>query len=524
MSRARWSAAIAAAATCLALAAPARADTQSIIAPDMEIDVGDAGDIAAGFVSSGFNTLLPSGEAGLQVGFPGSPGTVVGIGDFSLVQQGVVTGSGTTADPYTVQTIYNAPADTPTLQVTQTVAHVTGDPRVKVDLVFKNLTAVPLAFRAFEWGDVQGGGFGQGVGSFAPDYLAGVFASQGSATGLEPVTPWDHFEETDDAPLSNQLDDPNAQLNGTVDGADLHDPAVAAEYDENLAASGTATVDVNWRFVPGAANLALTPDDGSGSPDQPACFTATVTTAYGAPVPDVAVDFAAGDPHPDLEAPTNAQGQATYCVTAAEPDEELFVEADVDDALLSAFSTWTFTGPPSGGGGGTSTTAPPPVAGQTVQARLLTGKVRIRHGTSWTALTGTRTLKLGTTLDARHGTVALTAVVAGHNRRGAFGGGIFRVRQVTAKAPAEVMLSGGAFGACRAGSTRVVRRLKAVARGHWDVVGHVSVATGSASWTTQDRCDGTLTAVQTGTVRVSDPRRHRSVAVHAHHRALVKRG
>jgi hypothetical protein len=66
--------------------------------------------------------------------------------------------------------------------------------------------------------------------------------------------------------------------------------------------------------------------------------------------------------------------------------------------------------------------------------------------------------------------------------------------------------------------------LKAVARGHWDVTGRTSVATGSASWTTQDRCDGTLTAVQTGTVSVRDPRRHKTVAVRAGHRALVKRG
>jgi hypothetical protein len=518
MSRARWSAAIAAA--CLVLAAPARADTQSIIAPDMEVDVGDAGDLAAGFTSSGFNTtLLPSREVGLQVDFPGSPGTVVGIGKFDLVSQGEVAISGDTSS---VQTIYRAPADNPTLQVTQTVTHVTGDPRVKVDLVFKNLTANPLSFNAFEWGDVQGGGFGQGIGSSAPDYVAGVFASQGSQTGLERVTPWTRFEEADDSVLSAALaTDPNAQLTNTFDGADLHDPAVAAEYDESLAANATATVDVNWRFVPGAANLTLTPDDGSGPPAQPACFTATVTNAYGAPVPGIPVDFAAGDPHPDLEASTNAAGQAAYCVTAAEPDEDLFVEADVTDALLSAFSTWTFTGPASGDDGGT-TAAPPPVAGHTVQAKLLKGKVRIRHGTTWTALTGTRTLKLGTTLDARHGTVALTAVVAGHSRRGAFGGGMFRIAQATAKAPAEVVLAGGTFATCTSGSMRVVRRLKAVARGHWNVVGHMSVATGSASWTTQDRCDGTLTAVQTGTVTVRG--HHRTVALHARHRALVKRG
>ena len=52
--------------------------------------------------------------------------------------------------------------------------------------------------------------------------------------------------------------------------------------------------------------------------------------------------------------------------------------------------------------------------------------------------------------------------------------------------------------------------------------GHLSLATGSASWTTQDRCDGTLTKVQTGTVTVRG--RHRTVAVHAHHRMPVKRG
>src|SRR5262249_35689988 len=182
------------------------------------------------------------------------------------------------------------------------------------------------------------------------------------------------FEEADDSVLSDALNSPTAQLTDTVDTGELHDPAVAAEYDEqNLAANATAPpVDLSWRFVPGAANLTFAPDDGFGPPVQPACFIATVTNAYGAAVPNIAVDFAAGDPHPDLEAPTNAAGQATYCVTAAEPDEELFVEADVTDALLSAFSTWEFNGPPSDGGGGT-TAPPPPVAGHTVQAKLLKG-------------------------------------------------------------------------------------------------------------------------------------------------------
>src|SRR4051794_11298810 len=115
MSRSRWSA-IAAAAACLALAAPARADTTSIIAPDMEIDVGDAGDIGAGFVSSGFSTLLPSGEAGLQVDVNG---TVVGIGGFDADQPdpSTVSGTGAPNDPFKVVTAYH----TAGLQITQTV-------------------------------------------------------------------------------------------------------------------------------------------------------------------------------------------------------------------------------------------------------------------------------------------------------------------------------------------------------------------------------------------------------------------
>ena len=100
----------------------------------------------------------------------------------------------------------------------------------------------------------------------------------------------------------------------------------------------------------------------------------------------------------------------------------------------------------------------------------------------------------------------------------------FRIRQAGPKDPVDIVLGGRGFGTCKPGSTRGMRRLQAVAKGHFETVGRASVAAGSGSWTTQDRCDGTLTSVQTGTVGVRDPRRHRTVAVHARHRALVKRG
>jgi hypothetical protein len=85
------------------------------------------------------------------------------------------------------------------------------------------------------------------------------------------------------------------------------------------------------------------------------------------------------------------------------------------------------------------------------------------------------------------------------------------------------VLAGPPFRACRAGSTRVVRQLQAVARGRWRTVARESIATGAGSWATNDRCDGTLTAVQTGTVAVRDVHRSRTIAVHARQRALVRR-
>jgi hypothetical protein len=302
---------------------------------------------------------------------------------------------------------------------------------------------------------------------------------------------------------------------------------VGAEWDRTLAAGDSATLAVTWRFVPGAAHLDLAPADGSGPPGQPACFTATVTDVYGKPLAGILVDFDAGDPHPSLTTATDVAGHAAYCVTAAEPDEELFVDAQVSDALLYGFSTYTFTGPSSqttttGGGG----TPPAPMAGSRLTARVVSGTVRLRHGTRYTTLSGTQSIKVGSTLDARHGTVELTAAVRGHTQTGRFGAGIFRVHQATGSAPVALALAGQPFGpTCQAGSHKVVRRLRATtAGGRWQTVARASTAgvTKAASWITQDRCDGTLTVVRKGTATVRPVHGHAGT-VRAGHRRLALR-
>lgn len=531
MVRARW-AAVAAAMACLILAAPAHAQT-TIDAPDMEIDVGDAGDLGATFNTDGFGEVVPDG-AGLQVDI-GT--TAIGPGDFTPdpAHPPDVTGTGTAADPYTVETKFQATVGTAdALDVTEDVTHVNGDPRVRVHLAFTNPAASSVTVRAIEWGEVAGGGFAEGTGALAagpPRYLAGVFPTTGSVSGLEEVTPWAHYEEADDGDLTTQLGDASAGLNDTVVSAAPHDTGVAAQFpDMTLAPGASQSVDVAWRFVPGAAHLDLEPSEGSGPPTQPACFTATVTDVYGAPLAGIPVDFSAGDPHPDATTPTDAAGRAAYCLTAADPGEEVFLDAEVSDALLDGFSDWTFTGGP---GGGTTTTTgsgstPAPVAGSRLTARVVSGKVRLRHGKRYTTLHGTTSIHVGATLDARHGTVELSALVSGHKQTGRFGAGIFRVRQASASAPVALALTGPAFGpSCKPGSHKIVRRLRAsTARGRWQTVARESTAgvAKAASWITQDRCDGTLTVVRRGaaTVRGAHGRAH--VVRAGHRRLVVRRG
>lgn len=518
MARARW-AAVAVATACLLGAAPAHAQT-TIDSPDMEIDVGDAGDLDASFNTDGFGQVLAFGSAGLQLD--------VGTNVAQLTADPANPQTQTGPDPYKVETQLFATVDQANvLHVTQDVSHGNGDPHIVLHTVVTNVSTAPQTVRAIEFGEVAGGGFAPGTGTLSdgpPRYLAGVFPTTASVSGLEELTPWDSWEEADDADLTTQLADASVALSKTASPAAQDDPAVAAEWDAHTLAPGAKlTFDAAWRFVPGAAHIDLEPGDGSSAPGQLACFTATVTNIYGLPVA-TPIEFSAGDPHPDLDTFTDAAGHAAYCASAAEPGEELFVDATVPDALLDAFSTWEFTGGPADT---TTGTGPPPeaVAGSRLTARLVAGKVRLRHGTRYTALAGTRSIKVGSTLDARHGTVELTARIGSHEQTARFGAGIFRVRQDSSSAPVAIALAGAPFGSCKPGSHKVVRRLRATTeRGRWQIVARQSVAgvAKAAGWVTQDRCDGTLTVVRAGTVTVRGAH-GRTFTVRAGHRRLAAR-
>lgn len=144
---------------------------------------------------------------------------------------------------------------------------------------------------------------------------------------------------------------------------------------------------------------------------------------------------------------------------------------------------------------------------------------------------------LGTKLDSTHGTVRLTAARSGGGTfSGDFSQGAFLVKQGRSeRGLIEVALTGGAAlskcpaggaGAARgAASHRVLRRLFGHARGRFRSRGRFSTATvRGTEWTVIDRCDGTLTTVKQGTVRVRNLVLHRTVTLKSGQRYLARRG
>jgi Ca2+-binding RTX toxin-like protein len=142
-------------------------------------------------------------------------------------------------------------------------------------------------------------------------------------------------------------------------------------------------------------------------------------------------------------------------------------------------------------------------------------------------------IPIGSTIDAREGEVR---VATARNRAGArqeisVSEGVFSLRQDTGRRPVTMLrLTGGSFGPCGGSSSRergaparkakpgrrLRTRLDKPKRAHVKVRGRYSIgAAYGTAWLTEDRCDGTLTRVKSGTVRVRDLVRHRTVTVRA---------
>ncbi len=170
----------------------------------------------------------------------------------------------------------------------------------------------------------------------------------------------------------------------------------------------------------------------------------------------------------------------------------------------------------------------PPELGQTLGAAPRAGSVLVRlpGSTRAVALTDAASIPVGTIVDARKGTVALSSALPGDDTQtGTFHGGLFEVRQPTgARGMTELVLR-GPLPTCTGGGARAAAAsARRPPRGLWGrddhgrfrTRGSNSVATvRGTEWYVEDRCDGTLTRVSKGSVSVRDLRRQRTVIVDA---------
>jgi hypothetical protein len=177
-----------------------------------------------------------------------------------------------------------------------------------------------------------------------------------------------------------------------------------------------------------------------------------------------------------------------------------------------------------------------PQPGVIVGVQKVSGKVLVKQpGGKFVPLTGATEIKVGSIVDTTHGMIKLTAGLGGGKTNSAnFNDGRFKIQQSRVKnAYMTLVMQGGNFGICRgrtlsafnvdAKRKRQVRRLWGNGKGRFTTKGRYSSATVRGThWLVQDRCDGTLTRVLRGVVKVKDFRKHKTVNVRAGRTYLAK--
>ena len=185
----------------------------------------------------------------------------------------------------------------------------------------------------------------------------------------------------------------------------------------------------------------------------------------------------------------------------------------------------------------TPPSAPPqvlrPELGGTLVADPISGRIRVRlpGEERFQPLADVEELPMRSTIDARRGRVQVTTVRNRRNRlqRAVFHAGVFRVRQRARDRFVTELVLRGRVGPCprrgEASAARAARRrLWGSGRGRFRSRGrYSSAAVRGTRWLVEDRCDGTLTRVSEGVVRVRDFVRDRRIVLRRGQRYLAAR-
>ena len=160
---------------------------------------------------------------------------------------------------------------------------------------------------------------------------------------------------------------------------------------------------------------------------------------------------------------------------------------------------------------------PPPVAGETVNVSEARGIVRVKLPGSdeFFDLEDAQQVPVGSTFDTVKGRVNL---VAAGRQRSWFYEGIFKLGQTKGNKPLSTLTLTGALSCGKSANSaaKKKRRLWGDGKGKFRTKGKHSAATVvGTNWLVEDRCNGTLTKVSKGRVRVRDFRAERTVVVKA---------
>jgi CSLREA domain-containing protein len=174
-------------------------------------------------------------------------------------------------------------------------------------------------------------------------------------------------------------------------------------------------------------------------------------------------------------------------------------------------------------------TVPPPVAGKTVNVETKSGKVRVRLPGSdeFFDLNDVQQIPVGSTIDTRKGKVTFKA--AGKQKMWLYEG-LFKFSQKKGKKPLTTLTLTEKLTGCKGGGKASIakkkvkkRRLWGDGKGRFSTKGKRSAATVvGTKWYVEDRCNGTLTVVKRGVVKVRDFKKRKTVIVRAGHKYFAK--
>jgi CSLREA domain-containing protein len=168
---------------------------------------------------------------------------------------------------------------------------------------------------------------------------------------------------------------------------------------------------------------------------------------------------------------------------------------------------------------------PPPTPGETVNASRSRGtvKVKLPGSDEFFVLQDGQQLPMGTTFDTTKGRVNLVTAasnVQGPTQKAWFYKGVFKVRQSKGRKPLTTvsmtgkLQCGSASQANSAAAKKKKRRLWGNGKGRFRTKGRHSAATVVGTiWFVEDRCNGTLTRVKRGTVRVQQFKPRKTVVI-----------